>query len=57
MVIEIGEPIRVAVPDGSPRREAVLRTAEAVAEGLAAHVQAAVERHGVALPSDDPRVD
>ena len=50
-----GAPVAVDLPDGTPRREAVARTADAVGEALAAHVQDAAARHGMPLPEDDPR--
>jgi 1-acyl-sn-glycerol-3-phosphate acyltransferase len=55
LVVDLGAPVAVDLPDGLPRREAVARTATAVGEALAAHVQEAAARHGLPLPEDDPR--
>ncbi|MDO8120650.1 lysophospholipid acyltransferase family protein [Isoptericola sp. b490] len=55
LVVELGPPIQVALPPDEPRRQAVGRTAEVVAEALSAHVRQAAARHGLPLPLDDPR--
>ena len=55
LVVELGAPVQLDLPDGTPRRLVVSATADAVAEALARHVQDAAQRHGMPLPEDDPR--
>ena len=54
LVVEFGLPVVADVEPGAPRREAVSRTAAAVAEALGAHVRDAAARHGMTLPLDGP---
>lgn len=53
-VVELGEPIRPEPAEGVPRRLAVARAAEQIADRLAGHVAAAAARHGLPLPDDRP---
>lgn len=55
LVVELGAPVQLDLPDDTPRRMAVSATAEAVAEALARHVRDAAQRHAMPLPQDDPR--
>lgn len=50
LVVEIGEPVHVEVPEGTPRRDAVGLAHEQLRRALADHVVAASVRHGVPLP-------
>lgn len=54
LIVEFGAPVVVDVDPDVPRREAVARTAAAVAEALGTHVRDAATRHGMPLPLDGP---
>ncbi len=54
LVVDIGEPFHPQIPAGLPGRRAVLLAAEQIRDRMAAHIDAAAERHGIALPQDGP---
>lgn len=54
MVVEFGAPLDLSAEPGASRREALAAAQEVIRTGLSAHVTAAAERTGLALPTDEP---
>ena len=54
MVVDFGPPVVLDLPDGVPGRTRLEIATEQVRAALVAHVLAAAERHGIALPTDVP---
>lgn len=54
LIVDIGEPFMVDVPDGMPGRQARQLATEQIQHRLANHIQRSCDSHGIALPDDGP---